>query len=860
MSSRRGVWVGTAGYLALLAASHLVGPPALPELRAGEQRIELAAVGQRAEGADSVELAVRELGPAEAPVVVLVHGSPGNLQNFDEFAEKLAIRYRVLVPDLPGFGRSTRRIPDYSMRAHAQYLLALLGQLSIERAHLVGFSMGGGVALNAAKQAPDRIASLSMIASIGVQEHELLGNYTLNHLIHGFQLGGIWLLENAVPHFGLLHRNPLNTAYARNFYDSDQRPLREILQQLTAPLLVIHGKEDFLVPFAAAEEHHRLAPHSELEVLDAGHLILFQNRDRVAERTLTFLDAVEAGQALTRDAATPERIAAAAQAFDASASGPRDFLGIVVFAFLVLVASLISEDLTCIGVGLLVGSGQLGFGSGAIAATFALWIGDLMLYAAGRWLGPPLLRLTPWRRLASDRNLERGARKLEAGGAWVFFASRFVPGARLPTYVAAGATRYPFAPCAAYLFAAAVVWAPLLVGVAALLGSLAFRYLELLDRYALAGLIALALAVFGIVRVAIPLCSYRGRRLLLGSWRRLTRWEFWPMWLFYPPVILWILYLGIRHRGLTLLSVVNPAMPASGIRGESKSEILAGLGASPDFVAKWCSLDPSADASARAQRFLDATGLGYPVVLKPDVGERGKDVLVAQDASALESYIEAAQSKVILQEYVPGAEFGIFYVRNPELDRGQIFSITEKRMLKVVGDGKHSLERLILGDERAVCMAPLHLAKHAKRLGWTPQTGEVVPLTELGTHSRGALFLDGGDLHSHALEERFDAISRAYPGFFFGRYDVRAESVEALREGRGFKILELNGLTSEATHIYDPKNSLFEAYRVLFEQWRIAFEIGAAHQRAGVAPVSLKRLLVLLFSSTQLTAESIRAE
>ena len=123
-------------------------------------------------------------------------------------------------PDLPGFGTSTRDIPDYSFRAHARYIDALLERLDIPRVHVVAHSMGGGVALNLVDIAPERVASLSMVSAVGVQEMELTGNFALNHLVHGLQLGGLWLIAEATPHMGLLGAVPLNVAHARNFFDS----------------------------------------------------------------------------------------------------------------------------------------------------------------------------------------------------------------------------------------------------------------------------------------------------------------------------------------------------------------------------------------------------------------------------------------------------------------------------------------------------------------------------------------------------------------------------------------------------------------------------------------------------------------
>jgi hypothetical protein len=141
----------------------------------------------------------------------------------------------------------------------------------------------------------------------------------------------------------------------------------------------------------------------------------------------------------------------------------------------------------------------------------------------------------------------------------------------------------------------------------------------------------------------------------------------------------------------------------------------------------------------------------------------------------------------------------------------------------------------------------LLLAAHADRLWEVPPAGARVPLVEVGAHARGALFLDGGWVKTDALEEAIDRICRGYEGFYFGRFDLRAPDVEAFRQGRDFKIIELNGVTSEATSIYDPKNSVFTAWRVLREQWRIAFEIGAQNRRRGVRPASVRSLLRALF-------------
>ncbi|HXG66161.1 MAG TPA: hypothetical protein VNO70_13755, partial [Blastocatellia bacterium] len=355
--------------------------------------------------------------------------------------------------------------------------------------------------------------------------------------------------------------------------------------------------------------------------------------------------------------------------------------------------------------------------------------------------------------------------------------------------------------------------------------------------------------VYFTARLLLALATWRGRRMLVSKWRRLTHWEFWPMWAFYPPVLLYVAYLMLKHRSLTVFTATNPAIFASGFIGESKAEIYRGLGSANGYVARAECIPAALAAAARiekAKQFMADSGLAFPVVLKPDAGQRGSGVAVVRTEGEMRDYLTRTEVDTIIQEYVGGLEFGVFYYRHPDEDRGRIFAITEKRFPVVVGDGRSTLERLILADERAVCMAKFYLKKQGERLWDVPAQGERVQLVELGTHCRGAVFLDGGWVKTDALEEAIDRVSREFKGFYFGRYDIRAASVEEFQRGERFKVIELNGVTSEATNIYDPKNSLWAAYKILFEQWRIAFEIGARNRARGVKPIPLRTLFKLL--------------
>ncbi|MFY9608809.1 MAG: alpha/beta fold hydrolase [Blastocatellia bacterium] len=837
-------------YLTLLVASHVVirASSTDPSVRAGSVVIVQAIDGERQTNRE-VRIAYQEYGlnaDAARPTIVLVHGSPGHQDDFRSLAPELAKRYRVVAPDLPGFGSSTQNVPDYSIGAHARYVIELMDALGIERAHLLGFSMGGGVVLNIADIAPQRVLSITMLSAIGVQEAELLGDYHLNHALHGAQLVAIWLWEEGVPHFGLFGHSMLDRSYARNFYDSDQRPLRGILSRFEQPMLIIHGKRDLLVPFEAALEHHRIVPQSEAEFLDENHFMVFGKGAMLARKIFQFLDRVEQSKATTRSTADADRLARAGLPYDPA--GVPKAMGVTALVLMMLIAAstLVSEDLTCIGAGVMVAQGRIDFAAAALACFLGIFVGDVLLFLAGRYLGRPALARAPLKWFVRPDDVERSSAWFTRRGIVVIAASRFVPGMRLPTYFAAGLLNTKLFRFSIYFLLAAIVWTPLLVGLSSVVGAEVIKSALLARQSVLVQLLIAGVALYLAVKLAIQMATYRGRRLLVSKWRRLTRWEFWPMWALYPPVICYVLFLALKHRSLTVFTAANPAIPASGFIGESKLDILRGLATSNGYIARSTLIEAPLDLETRIEsvkRFMEEHDLSFPFVLKPDQGQRGSGVAIIRSTEETDRYFSSAPVDTIIQEYAPGVEFGVFYYRQPDEKRGRIFSITEKRMPAVTGDGASTLERLILADDRAVCMAQFLLDKHKTRANEVPAEGERVQLVEIGTHCKGALFLDGSWIKTPELEARIDEISRSFQGFYFGRFDIRTPSVDDFRAGLNFKIVELNGVTSEATHIYDPRNSLIDAYRVLFEQWRLAFEIGAKNRERGVKPSSLRELL-----------------
>ena len=326
--------------------------------------------------------------------------------------------------------------------------------------------------------------------------------------------------------------------------------------------------------------------------------------------------------------------------------------------------------------------------------------------------------------------------------------------------------------------------------------------------------------------------------------------EFWPGWLFYAPVVAHWIALGLRYGDLSLPTAANPHITLGGLCGESKRSILDQVtGEERALLARYTSIvthktDPLTDADAAAQA-MAAAGLSYPLVAKPDIGCNGTGVRLVADRAALQRYLAGFPrgASVLLQELVPDeGEAGLFYIRRPGEARGHISSITLKYAPFVTGDGRSTLRELVLADPRAGRVSHLYLPRLKDRLDEVPRQGEVVRLVFVGNHCKGSIFRNGASLATEALAERVDRLAQALPGFHFGRIDVRFGSLPALARGEGFRVIEINGVGSEATHIWDPATSLLEAWRAQFHHYDTAFHIAAANRANGHKSAGLRTI------------------
>ena len=502
-------------------------------------------------------------------------------------------------------------------------------------------------------------------------------------------------------------------------------------------------------------------------------------------------------------------------------------------------ATFILEDVAAVGAGLLLATGLISWPAAFLACFLGIWMGDTGLYALARWAGRGWFERSSLRRFAAK--VAESERWFAERGTLILVFSRLVPGARLPTYLAAGFLRLPLPRFLWVTGVASCLWTLVVLWLAQTFGE---RLTAWLYQYKHGGwiLLGVGLAILVVLQLLHRAVAKTDLRRWRAGWARWRHWEFWPAWMFYPPVAVYCLWLAIKYRGLTLPTAANPGIFSGGLVGESKIAMLDQLFAtSPAYTAeaKLVTGETFAERMRSLDDALARMGLTYPFILKPDLGQRGAGIKLIRTREQAEDYLLEMTAPLIAQRYAAGpGEAGIFYFRFPHETSGRIFAITEKIFPVLIGDGNSTVEELIQRDARSAIIADKYLHRFASRRTEVLAAGAELKLVEAGNHAQGCIFRDGQRLGTPALVARMDEISQRLDGFFIGRYDVRFASEEELRAGSNFQIIELNGAASEATSIYDAQYSLGQAYRTLFRQWELVFAIGAENRARGVAPTS----------------------
>ena len=299
----------------------------------------------------------------------------------------------------------------------------------------------------------------------------------------------------------------------------------------------------------------------------------------------------------------------------------------------------------------------------------------------------------------------------------------------------------------------------------------------------------------------------------------------------HTPVIFTLLWQAVIYRRWAIFMNANPGMDGGGVSITSKGEVLENLRAAEKpgglKVARFSRIGREEGGEmAKVKEFMLREKLSFPLVIKPEQGERGFGVEIVHHEGDVRRWLSEWKHDFVVQEFVSGVEFGVHWSWMPGEEKGEIKSICGKHSPVVIGDGRQTLEELIIADDRAVLMAKWYFQKYKERLYDVIAKDEVILLAEIGTYSHGAVFSDERELWTEKLQQAFDEMGMAYEGFHIGRYDVKVPSREEFRRGEKIRVIELNGVTGVPSHIYEPGFPLIAGMKDFCQAWIRACRIG----------------------------------
>jgi hypothetical protein len=310
---------------------------------------------------------------------------------------------------------------------------------------------------------------------------------------------------------------------------------------------------------------------------------------------------------------------------------------------------------------------------------------------------------------------------------------------------------------------------------------------------------------------------------------RTFNWEYWPLQLVYAPVIWYWFWLSLKARSLFFFSAANPLILNSGFAMGKKSSIYELM---PGKYYPKTLLCRSAEKIEDVEKDLELKGLRFPLMAKPDIGERGVKVKLLQSEPELRNYLEGNQVDFLLQEYIDyELEVGVFYYRIPGERKGQLSGIVGKEFLKVRGDGNATIAMLLGKEDRSFLQLDALNKLYGNDLNRVLADGVCEELVPYGSHNRGAKFIDLSFRINEELRTVIDQFCHKIPEFYYGRLDIKFKSWEELYAGKHFAVIEVNGAASEPTHMYDPVHSVFFAWKEIIRHWQLLYQISRLNSR-----------------------------
>ncbi len=312
---------------------------------------------------------------------------------------------------------------------------------------------------------------------------------------------------------------------------------------------------------------------------------------------------------------------------------------------------------------------------------------------------------------------------------------------------------------------------------------------------------------------------------------KIFNFEFWPYWIFYIPILPYYFYLAARSKSVTFFSNVNPKILMGGVVGESKMDIL-------NMVAKeYKPITIGFEGIVTIEQIklaLNSNGLNYPIILKPNIGERGNGVEKIENEIQLSNYLNNSNKDLIVQEFIDYTiELGVLFYKIPDSIEYGITSIVSKGFLEVIGDGESTIKQLLEENTRARFVIEDLLTRLENQANTILPKGVHFYPQPIGNHCKGTKFIDSNNLITNSVNEIFYNIVNQMDEFYYGRFDLKVKSIADFNLGKNIKIMEVNGVTSEPGHIYDPGTKLIKAYQSLMAHMKLVYRIAKVNKNRG---------------------------
>lgn len=320
---------------------------------------------------------------------------------------------------------------------------------------------------------------------------------------------------------------------------------------------------------------------------------------------------------------------------------------------------------------------------------------------------------------------------------------------------------------------------------------------------------------------------------------RLTHWETWHHHVKYIPLApVWIWYC-IRSRTPWFFTSSNPTLTFGGFEGEGKKEMYEQL--PPGSYPKSIYLQHT-ESFDQVLEQVNASGINFPFIAKPDVGMMGFMVRKISTPEQLKTYHDAIGVPYIVQVLVDyPIEVAAFYYRLPGEMRGTTSGLLVKRPAYVTGNGKDNLLQLINANEHVRFKIDDVLSRNANKLNDIIPDGQIFNLSIASNRSQAGMVKGAGHEINDSLQKLLDDWSLYSGNLYYGRYDIKCASVESLKNGKDFYILEFNGAGAGIQHITGSNYSLIKAMSIILKHWKMLFTIARLNQRNGVQPWGVRQ-------------------